>query len=412
MNSERMLFSYIDESRASQEVFAPLYLELYTDYFKGLSNDAKTLYTFLRHRMALSLKNKENWTDEATSYVYVIFTIEEAMTLLNIGKNKTVALFKELEEWNMIDRRFAGQGNPTRIFVRDIFHELSATETGIPYDEDHQKYNQEDQMSSTVEENDDFNGESFIDIFGKSRNETFRGLKNKPQKVQILDFQRFENQTSRSLKNKPLEVYKSNPSNNNIVNILSNNISNSSHSFNSKQDHKNSGDLGIEELNERMKSRKNNNLLSDQFSFTKDEYHLSEEEFKKVYEDLYYGNKFTDPTRHELVELFAKDLIQYDNFSDWDKKTYAKSLLDLIVEVLSSANDVIKIGKDSEVSRREFIKKILVLDHATIDQLLRDLKKRLEIDSVKYPKNYLLKALLDANLNQGSAIQLKYSGYS
>ncbi len=45
-------------------------------------------------RMSLSIKN--GWLDD-NNRVYIYFTVEDAMSLMNIGKDKGVKLFAELD---------------------------------------------------------------------------------------------------------------------------------------------------------------------------------------------------------------------------------------------------------------------------------------------------------------------------
>lgn len=63
--------------------------------FKGLSIDAKVLYSIYLSRSALSYKN--NWIDE-NGRVYIYFTVEETSKQLCCGMKKAVKLIKDLEE--------------------------------------------------------------------------------------------------------------------------------------------------------------------------------------------------------------------------------------------------------------------------------------------------------------------------
>ena len=83
--------------------------------YKSVSIEAKFLYGLLLDRMGLSIKN--SWMD-ADGRVYIYFTQEEAMDLMNCGKDKTTKLFRELERIGLIERRKQGQGRPARIYVK------------------------------------------------------------------------------------------------------------------------------------------------------------------------------------------------------------------------------------------------------------------------------------------------------
>ena len=87
------------------------------DYFSSISCEAKVLYGLLLDRATLSKSN--NWIDEL-GRVYVFFKQTEAMEMLNIKKNKVIAIFKELEDIGLLIRKKQGQGKPTRLYVLDF----------------------------------------------------------------------------------------------------------------------------------------------------------------------------------------------------------------------------------------------------------------------------------------------------
>jgi hypothetical protein len=85
--------------------------------FKGLSIDAKVLYSMYLSRSALSYKN--NWIDE-NGRVYIYFTVEETAKQLACGMKKAIKLIKDLEKFGLITKKRTGQGNPTKIYVKDF----------------------------------------------------------------------------------------------------------------------------------------------------------------------------------------------------------------------------------------------------------------------------------------------------
>ena len=87
--------------------------------YKGVSIEAKVLYGLLLDRMGLSVKN--GWMD-SDGRVYIYFTQEDAMTLMNCGKDKATKLFRELDTdgIGLIERRKQGQGRPARIYVKNF----------------------------------------------------------------------------------------------------------------------------------------------------------------------------------------------------------------------------------------------------------------------------------------------------
>jgi hypothetical protein len=87
------------------------------EMFKELSIDAKVLYSMYLSRSTLSYKN--NWIDE-NGRVYIYFTVEETAEQLGCGIKKAVKLIKDLEEIGLIKKKRAGQGNPTKIYVKDF----------------------------------------------------------------------------------------------------------------------------------------------------------------------------------------------------------------------------------------------------------------------------------------------------
>ena len=87
--------------------------------FKEVSYGAKLLYSFLLDRMSLSVKN--GWVDK-DKRTYIYFSVESVMEYFNIGKNKAIDLFKELDTetgCGLIYKKKQGLGKPARIYVMD-----------------------------------------------------------------------------------------------------------------------------------------------------------------------------------------------------------------------------------------------------------------------------------------------------
>lgn len=87
--------------------------------FSKLSTDAKVLYMILLDRRCLSKMNGREWRDEQ-GCVFIFFTVEAMMSLLNCGNKKVNELLKELENYNLVQRQRRGLGRPNRIYVNDI----------------------------------------------------------------------------------------------------------------------------------------------------------------------------------------------------------------------------------------------------------------------------------------------------
>lgn len=151
------------------------------DYFSSISCEAKVLYGLLLDRATLSKSN--NWIDEL-GRVYVFFKQTEAMEMLNIKKNKVIAIFKELEEIGLLIRKKQGQGKPTRLYVLDF-----------------SKHNDEENTeTSTLEEQTSVeNNEKEVKKLEKPTSEIQTSQSDTEKEVKKL-----EKQTSKGLKNKPL----------------------------------------------------------------------------------------------------------------------------------------------------------------------------------------------------------------
>ena len=77
-------FSYVEVPKA-----------LFTEpSLKAISADAKLLYGLMLDRMHLSKKN--GWLD-ADGWVYIYYTLDDAMKVLGCSKGKALKVFDELE---------------------------------------------------------------------------------------------------------------------------------------------------------------------------------------------------------------------------------------------------------------------------------------------------------------------------
>jgi hypothetical protein len=82
--------------------------------YKGLALGPKLMYSILRDRLDISIKN--NWKDEK-GYIYLIFSVEELADLLEIDRTAVMRYKKKLVEYKLIIDMRLGQGNPNRIYV-------------------------------------------------------------------------------------------------------------------------------------------------------------------------------------------------------------------------------------------------------------------------------------------------------
>ena len=82
--------------------------------YKGLGLGPKLMYSILRDRLDLSIKN--NWKDEK-GYIYLIFSIEDLSGLLEINKETATTYKRKLVKYKLIIDKRMGQGNSNRIYV-------------------------------------------------------------------------------------------------------------------------------------------------------------------------------------------------------------------------------------------------------------------------------------------------------
>ena len=109
---------YFYGSEAEQFNFYRIPKLLFSDRrYKSVSIDAKVLCGLMLDRMSLSKKN--GWLDDAQR-VYIYYTLEDALDMMGIGKDKAVKLFKELEVIGLIERKKQGQGRPAKIYVKNF----------------------------------------------------------------------------------------------------------------------------------------------------------------------------------------------------------------------------------------------------------------------------------------------------
>jgi len=118
---ETLKLNYYYGNEAEQYSFYRIPKILLTDRrYKGVSLEAKVLYGLLLDRMGLSVRN--GWLDD-NGRVFLYFTQEEAMTMLDCGKDKATKLFRELESIGLMERKKQGQGRPARIYVKNFILE-------------------------------------------------------------------------------------------------------------------------------------------------------------------------------------------------------------------------------------------------------------------------------------------------
>ena len=88
---------------------------LTNEFYSDISTEVTVLYGLMLDRVALSMRN--GWR-EPDGRVFIYFTLNDVKRMLNVGKNKAVSLFRQMEKLDLIHRRKQGQGKPARVFVR------------------------------------------------------------------------------------------------------------------------------------------------------------------------------------------------------------------------------------------------------------------------------------------------------
>jgi len=166
----KVTFDYFYGTGADAFSFYRIPKLLFTyDYFKVLSTDAKVLYGLMLDRMGLSVKNR--WFDN-DNRAYIYFSIEDAMELLNCGKNKAIKSMQELDSEQgigLIEKRRQGMGKANIIYVKSF-----SVDEGI-------KFKNQTSKNSSDEEN--------IEVCNSNRSleQTSRGLQIKLPEVYIED---------------------------------------------------------------------------------------------------------------------------------------------------------------------------------------------------------------------------------
>lgn len=123
-------FNYFYGSDAEQFNFFRIPKKLILDpKFRGLSNDAKILYSIMLDRMTLSARN--GWVDDENR-VYIIFTVKDVTEELGCSERKAIMLMGELDTKKgigLIEKKRQGLGRPNLLYVKnfnDGLQEVSA----------------------------------------------------------------------------------------------------------------------------------------------------------------------------------------------------------------------------------------------------------------------------------------------
>lgn len=166
------MFDFFYGNCNEQYLFYRIPQLLFTDdRFKKMSCEAKVLYGLLLDRTGLSRKN--NWYDKS-GRLFVYYCQTEACEKLNIGREKAVKIFSELEKVGLIIRKKQGQGNPTKIYVMNF-----ATKTETDTLKSSEKKLQENFQTSENQKSE-----------SKTEVKTSENQKSRPPKIRSQDFRK------------------------------------------------------------------------------------------------------------------------------------------------------------------------------------------------------------------------------
>jgi len=145
----------ITKLELESESYAKLYKFLFIPEFKGMSNDAKVLYTLLRDRYCLSSKNE--WVNDKGE-VFLIYTREEMCEILERSDGTTGKAIKQLKKFKLIESERQGLNKPNRIYIMNVT--IENTRTRIFYDSRTTKNDYQDQQNMTTSKTDLSNTDS------------------------------------------------------------------------------------------------------------------------------------------------------------------------------------------------------------------------------------------------------------
>lgn len=156
---------------------------LFTEEFKDLNSDARLLYAMLKDRHELSLKNR--WlTDDGE--VYLIYTREEMMRMLQVSKPTVIKAMETLKEHGLLEEVRQGLRKPNLIFMYMIEDEYFQ----FPSDSLDDKEKIEETNADERSTNKPLNSGEIPEVknlyFKKSKNFTSGSKNSLPQEVKNL----------------------------------------------------------------------------------------------------------------------------------------------------------------------------------------------------------------------------------
>ena len=337
-------YDYFYEEEAEQYSFYRIPKAMFTDpQFSSLSTEAKVLYGLMLDRMSLSRKNQ--WVDE-DSRVYIRFTLDDIMELLNCGKGKAVKLLGELDEENgigLVEKIRVGFGKPSILYVKNFVARRISMENSVDPPEvrksNFKRYENQTSRGTKIEHQ-----EVQKSNFMKSKNRTSRGTKIELHEVQNLNLMKSKNQTSGSSEFELQEVRNMDPNNSDF-----------SHTDSSDTD----------------------SIIPSQIDVN--------EWYSVIRKNISY-----DALMHDL------DVFELERVDE---------LVDIMVEAIIVQSEFIQIG-DMKYPYQFVKDRLLRVDMFTIQYVRRCLKEN--TTKVKNIKPYLLKSLINASMTHSNHIATMY----
>lgn len=216
-----MKFDYYYGAESNQFTFYRIPKVLFTDKsFSKLSCEAKVLYGLFIDRMGLSMKN--GWVDEEDR-VYIYFKQDEAKDFLGCGLKKCNAIFSELADVGLIEKKRQGLGKPDCIYVKNfIKSEAPEPEPPEKITSCDSQYQEKMEVEKTreSEQNPDMS-KSHLQTCQNDASGHF--TRENPVKSQV-HIQKCNIDTSRQVKSTHQDMSKRHTNDNNINNTEKNNV--------------------------------------------------------------------------------------------------------------------------------------------------------------------------------------------
>lgn len=96
------------------ELFYKMPQFLFEEHYKKMSNDAKVMYMLMKNRFNLSMQN--GWVDNE-GHIYLIFTRDELVELMNKSLKTVTKIKKELIEAGLIEQVQQGMNKPNLYYL-------------------------------------------------------------------------------------------------------------------------------------------------------------------------------------------------------------------------------------------------------------------------------------------------------